>query len=233
MRTLLLLPMLLLLPAPPFQNPAATGDGSAMDVLSYKWTKSRQVVAVPTNEVPAPAQAMTPANKINERNRRENGPAGVRDPNADTIDARSAALEKAVQDARSPKTHEVEGFAFRVKVRNAAAKAVEVLYWEYQFEEASNPSNVARRQFLCGIQIKPGKDKEVLAFGASGPNASVSVESLARKDGDPYRERVRINRVEYADGSIWQRKDWSFAEVRASIARAISTPWGAEMCRGL
>ena len=39
--------------------------------------------------------------------------------------------------------------------------------------------------------------------------------------------------IEYADGSIWQRKDWNFAEMRASIQRAVSTPWGVEMCRGL
>jgi hypothetical protein len=44
---------------------------------------------------------------------------------------------------------------------------------------------------------------------------------------------VTINRVEYADGSIWQRRDWNFAEVREGIARAVSTPWGPEMCRGL
>jgi hypothetical protein len=50
---------------------------------------------------------------------------------------------------------------------------------------------------------------------------------------NPFAERVRINRVEYADGTIWQRKDWNYAEVRASIQRAVSTPWGAEMCRAL
>jgi len=58
-------------------------------------------------------------------------------------------------------------------------------------------------------------------------------DSLAGKADNPYRERVRINRIEYADGSIWQRKDWNFAEVRAAVQRAVSTPWGAEMCRGL
>jgi hypothetical protein len=42
-----------------------------------------------------------------------------------------------------------------------------------------------------------------------------------------------INRVEYADGSILQRKGWNFAEMKSSIERAIKTPWGAEMCRGI
>ena len=233
MRTLLLLPLLLLQPAHAFQDAAQAGDGSALDVLAYKWAKSRQVVELTNADGPGPAKAIIPADKNFERNRRINDPAGVRDPNADTLDGRREALDRAVRESRTPKSKEVEGFAFRVRVRNAGAKAVEVIFWEYQFEEAANPSNVARRQFLCGVNIKPGKDKELQAFGASGPNAAVSAETLAGKPADAYRERVRINRVEYADGSIWQRKDWDFAEVRAAVDRAVATPWGAEMCRGL
>ena len=230
MRTLLLLP-LLLAPVSPFQNGA--GDGAPITVVSLKWTKSQQKVERADTQGPTPAPAMIPANKNFERNRRINDPAGVRDPNADTIDGRSAALDKAVRDARSPKTVEVDGFAYKVKVRNAGPKVVEVLFWEYQFEEAADPSNLARRQFLCGVNIKAGKDKELLAWSASGPNTAISIDSLAGKADSPFRERVVVNRIEYADGSIWQRKDWNFAEVKSAIARAVATPWGAEMCRGL
>jgi len=90
-----------------------------------------------------------------------------------------------------------------------------------------------RRQFLCGVQIKPDREKEVLAFSASGPSDVVSVESLSKKAENLFGEKVLINRVEYADGSIWQRRDWNFAEVRSAVTRATATPWGTEMCRGL
>jgi hypothetical protein len=229
MRTLLMLTFLLA----PFAPLQGAGDGSAMEVAGYKWTKSRQVVERPDTQGTTPAAAMTPADRNFERNRRVNDPAGVRDPKADTIDGRSAALDKAVREARSPKSVEVEGFAYKVKVRNTAAKVVEVLFWEYQFEEAADPSNLARRQFLCGVQIKAGKDKELLAWSASGPNGAISIDSLANRAESPYRERVVVNRIEYADGTIWQRKDWNFGEVRAAVQRATSTPWGTEMCRGL
>ena len=232
MRTLLLLPILLM-PFSTLQEPASPADGSALSVLGHKWTKSRQVVERPDAHGPGPAQAMIPANKNFERNRRINDPAGVRDPNADTIDGRSAALEKSVREARAPKRDEVDGFAYRVKVRNAGAKVVEVLFWEYRFEEAADASNVARRQFLCGVNIKPGKDKELQAFSVSGPKAAISAESLAKMAENPYREKVVVNRIEYADGTIWQRRDWNFAEVKAAVARAVATPWGTEMCRGL
>lgn len=230
MRTLLLLP-LLLAPASPVQSDA--GDGAPVAVVSARWTKTWQKVGHPDTQEPGPARAMIPANKINERNRRANDPVGVRDPNEDTIDGRSAALDKAVRESRAPKAETVEGYAYRVRVQNTAQQAVEVLFWEYQFEETANPSNLTRRQFLCGVQIKGGKGKELQAFGGSGPAGAISAESLAGKAANPFAERAVINRVEYADGTIWQRKGWNYAEVRDSIRRAVSTPWGTEMCRAL
>jgi hypothetical protein len=232
MRTLWLLPFLLIL-ALPNQKTPRSNDGSAVAVLNFKWAKSRQTVEKLDTPSAAPAAAMTPANKNFERNRRANDPAGVRDPNADSLDGRSAALDKSVQEARTPKPKAVDGYAYRVKVQNTSAKVVEVMFWEYQFKEKANPTNVARRQFLCGVNIKPDKEKELQAFSVNGPSDVISVSSLGNKAEELFEEQVVINRVEYADGTIWQRKDWNYAEVKLGIARAIGTPWGTEMCRGL
>jgi len=179
----------------------------------------------------APAAAMIPQNKNFEKNRRANTSPGERDPNLDTIDGRSAAMEKAVQESRAPKP--VDGFAYRAKIHNASSKLIEIVFWEYQFKESASSTMISRRQFLCGVAVKPEKDKELQAFSLSGPHDVVSVNALAKKTGDTGEESVVVNRVEYADGSIWQRKDWNFGEVRLSYARAVATPWGTEMCRGL
>jgi hypothetical protein len=234
MRRLLLLPFLLIFVLPVHsQNGAGANDGSRVSVLSAKWFKSRQVIEKLDTAETTPAPAMIPANKNFERTRRANDPAGVRDPNGDTLDGRSAALEKAVREARSPKATPVDGFAYRVKVKNTTTKVIEVVFWEYQFIETANPTSVTRRQFLCGVNIKPDKDKELQAFSASGPGDVISAGTLASKSGNVFQEKIVINRVEYSDGSIWQRKDWNFAEVKSSVARAVATPWGTEMCRGL
>lgn len=236
MRTLFLLPFLLIFASPiQGQNAASpAADGSSVSVLSFKWAKSRQTIAKPDvgSNTPA-ASALIPANKNFERNRRINDQAGVRDPNADTLDGRNAALEKSVQDARTPKSTPVDGFAYQAKVQNAGTKIIEVLFWEYQSTDPSNPASVTRRQFLCGVNIKPGKEKELQAFSVSRPSDVISVESLASKSGNLFQEKVVINRVEYSDGSIWQRKDWNVEEVKLGIARALATPWTGEMCRSL
>jgi hypothetical protein len=142
-------------------------------------------------------------------------------------------MEKAVQESRTVQAKAVDGFAYRAKVQNSGSRVIEILFWEYQFTDLSNPSTVTRRQFLCGVNIRPGKEKELQGFTLSGPSEVVSVASLSNKSESPYKENAVINRVEYADGAIWQRKDWNFAEIRLTYARAIATPWGTEMCRPL
>lgn len=233
MKTLMLL-LLLLIFIPSGQKLSTSQENSSVVILGFKWSKTRQTVEPPAPAPrPTPAAEIIPANKVYQRSARVNNPVGARDPNEDTIDGRSAALEKLSQEARTRHAKPVDGYAYRVKVQNADTKVIEILFWEYQFIDPMNPANITRRQFLCGVNIKANKEKEVLAFSASGPSEVVSVKSLAGNGENPFQEKVLINRVEYSDGTIWQRKDWKFAEIRLTYQRAVATPWGSEMCRGL
>ena len=168
MKTLCLLPLFATLVLPVQNPPMPLPDGSQIAVLSFKWSKSRQAVDAPASDNPLPSRAVTPADKNLERNARANDPAGKRDPNADTLDARGQALEASVRSAEK-KEKTVDGFAYQVKLHNTGKQTVEVVFWEYQFIDATNPGNVTRRQFLCGVKIKPDKDKELQAFEMSGP----------------------------------------------------------------
>ena len=148
MKTLLLLPLLLMFVSPG-QN-SASSDASVA-VLAFKWSKTHQAGKTPdpAQAAPAtPAQEMLPINKNYQRQARMNDPRGARDPNEDTIDARSAAMEKIVVESRTPKGKSVDVFEYSVKVQNGSKKVIDVLFWEYQFREKANPSNVARRQFV-------------------------------------------------------------------------------------
>ena len=234
MKTLLLLPLLTILafPDPVIQTP--TSDGSQVTVLSFKWSKSRQPTDTSGPDKPMPARAVTQADKNLERNARVNDPAGVRDPNADTLDGRGAALEKSVRDAQKAEGKMVDAFAYQAKIHNAGKQVIEIVFWEYQFIDAANPGNVTRRQFLCGVNLKPDKDKELQASSLAGPPNTVSAENLANKSESPFQEKVIINRVEFADGKSWMRKDWNAGEIKAAYQRAMATPWSPnEMCRAL
>lgn len=230
MKLIFVLPILLSLLIP-YQLPSSNGD-SPLVVSNFKWTKARRTIETPPVEGNAPARAMIPQNRNFARNARINDPAGVRDPNADTLDGRSAAMDKNVAESRAAKPKASDGFAYRIKVQNPGTKAVEIVFWEYQFHDPADPSLVARRQFLCGVNIGADKSKELEGFSLSGPGV-VNVNTLADKAENPFKEQVLINRVEYADGSIWQRKGWSLNEVKTSYERALREQWVPGMCKGL
>ena len=212
------------------QTPA-NDEASPMTVTSYKWSRARQKLDAAPADVNIPARAVIPQNKSFARNARINEPRGARDPNQDTVDGRSEALERNVQEARANKSQPRDGFAYRIKVKNSSTKVVEILFWEYQFNEAENPNILARRQFLCGVNIRPDKEKDLEGFSLSRPSDVVSVSALA--DKTRFKENVVINRIEYSDGSIWQRKGWHLAEVKGSYDRVLREPWAPNQCKGL
>ena len=228
MKTCLLLSLLLSLFIP-LQTPVLTN--SPLTVTSYKWTRARRTIEVPEAEGNAPQRAMIPQNRIFARSARVNDTADNRDPNADTVDGRSAALEKSVAESRSPKPKPMDGFAYRIKVQNTIKKVVETVFWEYQFQDPANPDLVTRRQFLCGVDIPEGKTKELEGFSLSGPSDVVDVKTL--NSGAAFKENIVINRIEYSDGTIWQRKAWNLAEVKGSYERVLREPWLPGMCKGL
>src|SRR5690242_9803354 len=215
----------------PWQAPNAKNENSPLTVVSYKWSRARRAVEAKTDEGAGPARAMIPQNKNFARNARVNDPAGVRDPNADTLDGRSEALEKSVQQSRNTNPTATDGFLYKIKVQNGGGKVIEIVFWEYQFQDPADASLVARRQFLCGVNIPSGKSKDLEGFSVSGPSEVVNVKTLADKSEN--KERVLVNRVEYSDGSIWQRTDWSLNEVKASYERVLREQWTPGMCKGL
>lgn len=213
------------------QTLTPASNSSPMSIASFKWTRARQKVDSQQSDVSVPERQVIPQNKNFARNARMNEPRGARDPNQDTLDGRSAALEKSVQESRQTNSEPRDGYAYRIKVKNEAKQVAEVVFWEYQFYDTANPSLVARRQFLCGVNIRPDKDKELEGFSLSGPSDVVSVAALT--DKSRFKETVLVNRVEYSDGSIWQRKDWNLKEVKASYDRVLREPWLPGQCKGL
>jgi hypothetical protein len=228
MKTFFLISLLLSLLVP-FQVPTTT----PLTVTSFKWSRARRTGDTTETEGAAPARAMIPQNRNFARNARVNDPQGARDPNADTLDGRSAAMEKSVAESRSGKSGPVDGFAYRVKVQNTSQRIVEVVFWEYQFRDPADPNLVARRQFLCGVNIPAGKGKELEGFSLSGPSEVVNVKTLADNSAKPFEENVLINRIEFTDGAMWQRKGWNLAEVKGSYERVLHEPWLPGVCKAL
>src|SRR5882762_9408319 len=229
MRILLLLP-LILMPGLISQNPSTGEESTPVLVSSFKLIKDRKPIENAATATYSPAPEMNSTNKVIERQKRANAPAGDRDPNTGTIDARSAEIDRIIEESREPQP--VDGFTYSMKLQNGSGKTIQILFWEYQFREIANPANLTRRQFLCSAKITPDKGKELQVFSLLGPSNVVDVKSLAKRSASQFEEGVVINRVEFADGTFWQRKGWDVNELRL-IPKARSETRNMPMCRSL
>ena len=224
--------LLLLLSASPALAQDVSADETPLAVLSYRWSRDRRAQElVDTSNRSSPQAAMIPQNKNFQRNARINDPAGVRDPNADTLDGRSAELDRITAQARETKP-QTDGFTYQTKVQNNSAKPVAVVFWEYQFREKGSSTILSRRQFVCLARVKPAKTRDFEIFTLAAPSSVISVKTLSKKSEPTFDEAVIVNRVEFEDGSNWQRKDWNYDDVKLT-ARPASNAKKQQMCRGL
>ena len=97
-------------------------------------------------------------------------------------------------------------FRYKTSVKNVGTKTIRVVDWDYVFLDPDSEEEAGRHQFSSEQKISPGQNKELNVLISKPPASTVSVNSLGgRKDRQLFRERVVIVRVEYADGSVWQR----------------------------
>lgn len=93
-------------------------------------------------------------------------------------------------------------YLYRMKFKNTGAKAIVGLVWEYNFQDPQSFEEVGRHSFTHRVKIRPGKEIELFGESASPPARIV----VAGKVNAPaHTEKIVIQRIEYADGSIWSQ----------------------------
>jgi hypothetical protein len=95
-------------------------------------------------------------------------------------------------------------YIYEVNVSNTGDKGIRTLIWDYVFFEPGTEQEVGRRRFVNKIRISPGKKRSVVVRTASSPTLTVDARKAGKKPEDQYSEQVVVQRVEYADGSVWQ-----------------------------
>jgi hypothetical protein len=100
-----------------------------------------------------------------------------------------------------------KGYDYKLKVRNTGAKAVTSLLWEYQSGDTNAPQDVPGQQFECREKVKPGAAKSLEVFSPSPPTRVVSASGGG--DAGVSAATPVLDRVEYADGTSWERAGWA------------------------
>ena len=96
-------------------------------------------------------------------------------------------------------------YHYRLKLKNASAKKIKSILWEYQLTDGSDSTILGERLFLCGLSLKPGDTKGLQAKTFSRPDRVVSADTI---EDTTQKAKVVIYRVEFVDGSTWTRNGW-------------------------
>ncbi len=213
--------------------PVCIAQNGTVTVIDSSWKTVREPAKRGESNAAVPAPEMIDQNKNFQRNARENLALqrSSIDPNEQTIDGRSAQLQKITEESRVPNYDAKVGYLYSANVRNDNERTVVAVFWEYRFTEVATPSNVTSRHFLCGVKIKPGGTRELAASSMLGPSNTISVKSLENTAEKLFGEKVIINRIEFSDDSVLNRRDWKYDDFKDAIKRATSKPWGSEVCR--
>jgi hypothetical protein len=96
-------------------------------------------------------------------------------------------------------------YIYSVKVRNAGEKTIRSVVWEYVFFDPDTQVEMGRHQQTSKVKIHPGKSQDLSRSSTSPPAQVVDASKAAKDPAAKLSERVVIHRIEYADGSVWQR----------------------------
>ncbi|HEV2863374.1 MAG TPA: hypothetical protein VGX48_20335 [Pyrinomonadaceae bacterium] len=187
------------------QNPAVTPGGPPLEVVNLEVI----MMKIKPGRQTKPRAQPDPPGPVSKGDIAAGEAAGK-----EAIARRTSELRKLEAQARHPlpaggSSHS-HRYEYRLTVRNKGPKKVKSVLWEYQVADLSG-APVSRRLFLCEGVIKPGGVKRL---GAVTPQAPTNVVRADGSDEERLEAKAFINRVEYADGSAWQRGDWGQSDPR-------------------
>ena len=166
-------------------------------VVKFSWSKYRQSSDL-IHGADDPGPSMNePVSVIQPE--RKNEPAEAK--NRRDIQERRAEMANAERNASNSAPRRQDYYSLRLEVKNVGQNTTKSIVWEFQ--PTVQTVDVDARQYICKMKAKPNENKVFELMSPSPPVKVVSADKKAQEG------KVVINRIEYADGSVWKRKGWS------------------------
>ncbi len=188
----------LLLTTPTFaENPPAIAEAPGISVSGASWRKDVFVPAL--YEDP-----MAPNQEQADLKREQREIKKVRDARSRGGQSTLPPLTKEVmsQNKEMPEGPSVN-YIYQAKFKNTGTKEIRSTVWEYLVFDTENHTEIGRHRFVDNTRIRPGKSATLVGYSAT-PATTVIHATKAGK-GDQASELVMVSRIEYEDGTFWQR----------------------------
>ncbi|HEX8140941.1 MAG TPA: hypothetical protein VF544_25475 [Pyrinomonadaceae bacterium] len=186
------------------QTPDNSQDPPDVTVVKFSWDKERIGWQRDPFSPPVESNDEMRIRARDEKRIEEAKKSGSSvDVNRAERDARADAAIAARMRQQAP-----PGYAYRytVTLRNSSAKTIKAVDWDYIFFERDTEVEIGRHQFASEEKIRPGKNGELEMMILAPPTQTISADALSKRKGPYFDERVVLMRIEYSDGTVWQRQ---------------------------
>jgi hypothetical protein len=193
----------LLTPVGNAQSPS--NDQNPLDVVVLKFSWNRERIGWQKDPFSGPLENFDEM-RARSRNERRilDAKKGGSSIEVDKL-KREARADEAIMAKQHQNTRARYGFVYKVSLQNSGTKAIKAIDWDYVFFNTLTGNELGRRQFTSAEKLAPGKNREMRFFIPSPPTQAISVSSLNKNEREGLGESVVIMRIEYSDGSIWER----------------------------
>lgn len=181
------------------QDPPKTNDAPGVSVSGANWRKDVFVPAL--YEDP-----MTPNQEQADLKREQKEIKKV--SNARVLGGQTPlpVLTKEVmsQSKETPAGPSVN-YIYQAKLKNTGTKEIRATVWEYLVFDTEHQLEIGRHRFVDNTKIRPGKTANLIGYSTTPGTTVIHVTKASKDSRDQTSEQVVVTRIEYEDGTFWQR----------------------------
>lgn len=184
------------------QPASDSSDPSKVEVVKFSWAKER--IGWERDPFGGPIENFDEvrARTRNERRIDDAKRGGSAEVDKIKREARADAANIAAKHKQPPARYV---FVYKTTLKNLSDKQIKSIDWDYVFLDRETETELGRREFTSEEKISPGKSKELTVTISKPPTQTISLTALNTGERATLVERVVIVRIDYADGTSWQR----------------------------
>ena len=194
---------------PSTNAPAASTNGSGASsnapviVIKHNWSKER--INWQADPFGGPVENFDDMRRRRVDEKRLERARGTGNAGEASRIEREMRAEQVIK-ARPPKPPRYV-FQYKLSVKNTSDKTIKLIDWDYVFFSANTQSEAGRMEITSEEKIGPGKTKELIVMARKPPARTISVYALDKNERQGLDGQIVIVRVEYTDGTFWQRPE--------------------------
>jgi hypothetical protein len=184
------------------QSVSISSDPPGAEVTRFSWSKER--IGWERDPFGGPIENF---DEVRARTRNEKRIEDAKRGNSSEIDKikREAKADAANIAAKHKDTRSRYVFVYKATVKNSSNKVIKSIDWDYIFLDRTTDTEIGRQQFTSEEKISPGKTKELTITITKPPTQTISLTALNNNERGALNGQVVLMRIDYADGTSWQR----------------------------